>query len=349
MSKLSKKMNNLSMSENKRKKNPRKMRKRLSISDGNGQSPLLLDGYRAKKEQTASTDNYSDTEDSGSKTKLFKSYSMKTKVGVVPFNPNKVNQDRAIMVPILPNSASAMFGVFDGHGMNGHDVSSYLTKQMPKWYSQHKNWTKQPQKSLTDSFSWLTENLGKSNINCTFSGTTAVVTIMDAASFYTANVGDSRTVLAREEKGGTLAAIALSFDQKPDNEQEKIRIEKKNGRVEPCKGPMGEYIGPHRVWLKHQEMPGLAMSRSFGDDVATSVGVHSEPEIITTKREKTDRFIVTASDGIWEFLSNEEVVGIVGKYKDAQKACRALCEEATKRWKQEEDVIDDITAVIIYL
>ena len=40
-------------------------------------------------------------------------------------------------------------------------------------------------------------------------------------------------------------------------------------------------MGPHRVWMKDENIPGLAMSRSFGDTVAHQVGVISEPEIMT--------------------------------------------------------------------
>ena len=282
-----------------------------------------------------------------------KAFSSKTKVGVVPFNPNKVNQDRALMVPELPNGpkggGAALFGVFDGHGMIGHDVSSYLLAKMPAWFAlpRNKGWSKDPAAALDQCFFWLTKALQKSDVNCTFSGTTAVVTLIDEEKLYTANVGDSRAVLAREEQG-KLKAIGLSFDQKPDNVKEKERIEKKNGRVEPCKGPMGEFIGPHRVWLKNQDMPGLAMSRSFGDDVASSVGVISEPEVTVRARSKSDKFLVSASDGVFEFLSNEDVVEIVSKYDDAKRAAKALCKEATRKWQTEEDVIDDITAVIVY-
>lgn len=39
-------------------------------------------------------------------------------------------------------------------------------------------------------------------------------------------------------------------------------------------------MGPARVWLKNQDIPGLAMSRSIGDSVAGSVGVIADPEIL---------------------------------------------------------------------
>lgn len=39
-------------------------------------------------------------------------------------------------------------------------------------------------------------------------------------------------------------------------------------------------MGPLRVWVKEDEVPGLAMSRSIGDKVAQSVGVIPDPEIL---------------------------------------------------------------------
>ena len=76
-------------------------------------------------------------------------------------------------------------------------------------------------------------------------------------------------------------------------------------------------MGPNRVWLKDAELPGLAMSRSLGDYVAQSVGVIPEPgkffyflfdfflEINVYDIKATDRFFILASDGVWEFLTNE--------------------------------------------
>lgn len=55
------------------------------------------------------------------------------------------------------------------------------------------------------------------------------------------------------------------------------RILKAGGRVEPFRDFDGGFIGPSRVWLMNQDIPGLAMSRSIGDVVAASVGVTSHP------------------------------------------------------------------------
>ena len=37
--------------------------------------------------------------------------------------------------------------------------------------------------------------------------------------------------------------------------------------------------GPHRVWLRDEEVPGLAMSRSVGDTIGKLAGVSSEAEV----------------------------------------------------------------------
>lgn len=67
----------------------------------------------------------------------------------------------------------------------------------------------------------------------------------------------------------------------------------------------GMFYGPKRVWLKNKQVPGLAMTRSIGDMAAAGVGVTAEPELkIFSNLGHNDKFIVLASDGIWDRLSN---------------------------------------------
>jgi serine/threonine protein phosphatase PrpC len=56
------------------------------------------------------------------------------------------------------------------------------------------------------------------------------------------------------------------------------------------------------------------MSRSLGDQVAHSVGVSSVPEIMEYYMTVDDKFVVIATDGVWEFLSSQEVAEIVLPY-----------------------------------
>ena len=56
-----------------------------------------------------------------------------------------------------------------------------------------------------------------------------------------------------------------------------------------------------------------------------------------------------ASDGVWEFIDNEEAISIVARFENPQEACDFLCAEALKRWKSEEHVVDDITAIVVHI
>ena len=64
--------------------------------------------------------------------------------------------------------------------------------------------------------------------------------------------------------------------------------------MEACKDMNDMDIGPQRVWLLHQDVPGLAMTRSFGDLVAASVGVIPEPETKVRPLTKDDKFMIIA-------------------------------------------------------
>lgn len=167
------------------------------------------------------------------------------------------------------------------------------------------------------------------------------------------NVGDSRVMIARNVNGETqISADPLSNDHKPDDKNEANVILANNGRIDSYRDHNGNPLGPLRVWLKNEDIPGLAMTRSFGDQVAARVGVNAIPEMGEYEMTKDDKYIVLASDGVWEFLQNIDVARIIHPFylkKNAEGAAESLVRESFKRWKKEEDVIDDITCIVIFL
>lgn len=133
-----------------------------------------------------------------------------------------------------------------------------------QFFLKQPNLDSHPHEAITKAFIDCNVKLASSSIDCTFSGSTGIVVYIAHGKIYSCNAGDSRAVLARATaNGGTgehkLTAIKLSEDQKPEREDEKKRILENKGRVEACKGLKGEDIGPPRVWLSHQDVPGLAM------------------------------------------------------------------------------------------
>jgi serine/threonine protein phosphatase PrpC len=159
--------------------------------------------------------------------------------------------------------------------------------------------------------------------------------LIDQNNIYCANVGDSRAILCSAENG-KMVCTPLSRDHKPSLQDELKRILEKGGRVDSFTDSDGEKIGPLRVWLKDDDVPGLAMSRSFGDSIGALAGVVHVPEIRQCKLSCDDKFVVIGSDGIWEFLKNDEVANIVYPLylkNNAEAAADVLVKEAQNKWK----------------
>ena len=143
----------------------------------------------------------------------------------------------------------------------------------------------------------------------------------------------------------------LSNDLKPTLPLEKKRIIENGGRVEKYKEDDGTTNGPYRVWVQDEMYPGLAMSRSIGDFIASSVGVIPNPEIIEYNINKSSKYMIIASDGIWQFMSNEKVMNISNQYypkKDPMDLCNELIREANISWNNKGLPRDDITVLVVY-
>lgn len=270
-------------------------------------------------------------------------------------------------------------GVFDGHGAEGRPIAHYardyitgVTRDaanalMSEPSSGNSNSPKSPLPSTNPSlhrarlntlraaFSRAERALTEvdSGIDHVFSGTTAVVTWLFGRELYTAWTGDSRGVIGRvlpPENGRIrFRAVELSHDQKPSRNDEKRRVRAAGGRIARWQ----RNVGPLRVWLPRDWTPGLAMTRSIGDTVLSEYGVCPVPEVSYTTVGATDSFVVLASDGVWEFMSSQEVVDLVGRLRregrSAADASDALVREAVRRWRRHEVVVDDTTAVVMYM
>ncbi|KAL8196637.1 hypothetical protein R6Q57_024932 [Mikania cordata] len=106
-----------------------------------------------------------------------------------------------------------------------------------------------------------------------------------------------------------------------------------------------------RVWLPFDDAPGLAMARAFGDFCLKEYGVISVPEFSHRLLSDRDKFIVLASDGIWDVLSNEEVIEIVSSASTRSSAARNLVDSAAREWKTKYPTskMDDCAVICLFL
>ena len=152
---------------------------------------------------------------------------------------------------------------------------------------------------------------------CALSGTTAIVALVIRDVMYVAHARESPANGEGEGWTGAaspsspfenrLDAEQLTFDHRPGSER--ARLEHASGRVAArLGGTRGDAeIGPERLFLRDARLPGILLSRSLGDDVASSVGCFAVPEIARREVRKRDRALILASDGVWDAVDNEQV------------------------------------------
>lgn len=281
---------------------------------------------------------------------IVNSYGGYSKKGYAPYNPNKKNQDALIMAED-PKTRSLFLCVMDGHGEDGDKVSQHIKSRLANYLFKHKDFATDIKAALSDVIiKCENEVLRESSIETDFSGTTFTCAVIRDNKCTMANIGDSRTSLGYRNSSGGITAINLTVDHKPDLPSEKARIEAKGGRVFAVEYDDG-VDGPARVWLGHMDVPGLAMSRSLCDGVAHTAGVSSEPEFFEYEFSKgrEDLILVMASDGLWEFMTDQEVMDIAVLTTEPRFAVDRLISESNERWMREEQVIDDTTVCVAFL
>jgi protein phosphatase 1L len=205
------------------------------------------------------------------------------------------------------------FSICDGHG--GNTVSSYLQNNLHK-HLQNKT-------DLASSLCYAFAQAEKYALENCDDGSTAVAAFINKDNrLCYAWVGDSRAVL---EKNGVVGFATQ--DHKPDREDEKVRIQQAGGD-----------IFFHGVW----RVNGLAVSRSIGDrtmKIGKEGQIIATPECVEMQLTVDSHFMIMASDGLWDTITNEEAVAMVNnglqKNKSLNDIAQELQNEAIKRGSED--------------
>ena len=197
----------------------------------------------------------------------------------------------------------------------GKEVALFVGKNFVKSLLENESFKKKDyEKALIETFLRMDELLlspsGKKELNAiraedgkseyaeSQAGCTANVALIADNKLYVANAGDSRCVLSSKGQ-----AVEMSIDHKPDNYEEKTRIEKAGGSV-----------------IDGRVNGNLNLSRALGDLEYKSNSkitpgeqlISPVPEVKVRELTPDDEFLVLGCDGIWEVKPNQEIVEFVG-------------------------------------
>uniref|UniRef100_A0A1D1Z8M4 protein-serine/threonine phosphatase n=2 Tax=Anthurium amnicola TaxID=1678845 RepID=A0A1D1Z8M4_9ARAE len=244
-------------------------------------------------------------------------------------------EDTHFMLPQMCDEKDIhMFGIFDGH--RGAAAAEFAARALPG-FLQTLGSTNSPSDALAQAFvktdiafrNELTFQLTSRRVTHKdwHPGCTVITALLVRDKLFVANAGDCRTILCRNGH-----PIPLSRDHVASCPDERARVMKHGMEV---KWQVDTWrIGP----------AALQVTRSIGDD-DLKPAVTAEPEITEISLSVHDEYLVMASDGLWDVLSNEDVVSIIrDTVKEPGMCSKRLATEAAARGSK-----DNITVIVVFL
>lgn len=227
-------------------------------------------------------------------------------------------EDAHTQILSLENDKNAsFFAVFDGHG--GAKVAEYAGMHLhDKVVSDPEYEEGRVEEAIKKAFLKIDDDmLNDEEMKDELSGTTAICVLIKDKKLYCGNVGDSRAITSVSGR-----VERLSYDHKPNNEAETKRIIGAGG------------------WVHLNRVNGnLALSRALGDFMfKRNENKSAEEQIVTALPDveiknitRDHEFLIIACDGIWDVLSNEEVVEFIRNRIAQMIPPEIICEELMTR------------------
>ncbi|CAN7082250.1 unnamed protein product [Brassica oleracea var. botrytis] len=281
---------------------------------------------------------------------------------------------------VFTSSSATFVGVYDGHG--GPEASRFVNRHLFPYI--HKfakeeggispDVIKRAFKETEEDFCHMVQRSLPLKPQMATVGTCCLFGAISNGTLYVANLGDSRAVLGRVVSG---VAVAERLSTDHNVAVEEVRKEVK--ALNPDDSQIVMYIrGVWRikgiiqvsrsigdVYLKKPEFYRDPIFQQHGNPVPLRrPAMTAEPSIIVRKLKPQDLFLIFASDGLWEHLSDEAAVEIVLKHPRAgiaPRLVRAALEEAAKKREMRYGDMktiargvrrhfhDDISVVVVYL
>ena len=226
-------------------------------------------------------------------------------------------EDIGVTLPNLTNDyKTSLFGIFDGHG--GNDVVKYIKDRIPEIIKKNLNDLYPIEQCFINSFNKIDEEL--KFYDSEYTGSTATLVLIQDNKIYCANVGDSRAYIIYDN-----FIKQITTDHKCSIPEEAERIIKSGGKI-----------------TKNRVQGQLVLSRSLGDLYCKKYGVINLPDITINKIDYNMKYIIIASDGIWDVVDEKTVLNMSKMKKNADNFCKDLVKLAI-----EKESKDNISCIVI--
>ncbi|CAM6129818.1 unnamed protein product [Calypogeia fissa] len=212
----------------------------------------------------------------------------------------EILEDTHKAVPDLHGDpGQAFFGVFDGHG--GRKAADFAAEHLVHKITEAIESSQEGEGSieaavrsgyLAADAEFLEQRVS--------SGASCVTAIVKDGYMVVANAGDCRAVLSR---AGT--AEALTSDHRAGRDDERQRIESLGGFVDNLTG----------TWRVQGT---LAVSRGLGD-MHLKEWISAEPEVQKLRITPDCEFLILASDGLWDAVTNQEAVNTARAFLQSER------------------------------
>lgn len=211
------------------------------------------------------------------------------------------------------------FGIFNHHGSSGQEIMLFVKKFITSHLENNKVILKKLEDRskikgfLLEMIELAEKKLFKKKIDYKYSGCTLnhIFTYKNIA--YTINVGNCKSFMFRKRRNDKFT-IDLSTDHVPECKDERFRIYKNGGIIKRWEVD-GAKVGPLRIWDKKIENgPGIRVTRSVGDSVATRLGVISKPDIESIEITTSDVFLCVGNEEIFNKLYSTQISYYISKF-----------------------------------
>lgn len=243
-------------------------------------------------------------------------------------------EDRLLVCEsFMENPNGTLLGVYDGH--RGFETAQFAMEKLPDIVAESLQSASDPEIAFKNSYLELERQYENSSMwkfpdpkGTRFPGCTALTGLVWWDKLVLANAGDCRAVLCRNGN-----AVQVTRDHTAMDAEERHRVEKSGAKVQWT-------LDSWRVGTA-----GIQVTRSLGDVDLKLDGVTAEPEVSVVDLTPQDEFVILATDGLWDTLTNDDAVALVqDTVKHPDMCSKRLGMEAIARGSH-----DNVSVVVAFL